>query len=51
MLDRDAASDQVVVQPVQLRDAVADFLFDGRRGRHVVKYDLDGDVHIGPPVQ
>jgi hypothetical protein len=46
VLDRDAAPDQMVVHPVQLLDAVADFLFDRRRGFHVVKADFDGSVHL-----
>jgi hypothetical protein len=45
VLDRDAAADKVVVEPVQLGNAVANIGLERRRGRHVVEDDFDGDLH------
>jgi hypothetical protein len=43
--DRDAAADQMLVEPVELADPVADVGLDRRRRRHVVKDDIERDIH------
>lgn len=51
LLDRHATADEVVVQPIQLRNALADLGFQGRLRRHVVEDDLDRSIHLGFSVQ
>jgi len=51
LLDRYATADQVLVEPVELVDPVADLGLDRRRGRHVVKDDFDRNIHRPSPVQ
>jgi hypothetical protein len=43
LLDRDAAPDQVLVEPIELAHPVADDSLDPRRGWHIVKNDFEGN--------
>jgi len=51
LLDRHPAPGQMLVEPIELVDPLPDLGLDLRRGRHVVKDDLDWNIHRPSPVQ